>query len=105
MGILLPILLIGGGLVCIFCVRPKLNNKITEIKFMQTKSIKELKEIFSQMEENGLGNEYREFVELKGNVSGNEVNTTFSDKKVAYCESKLIQVTEVREQYRSQIYL
>ncbi len=36
------------------------------MKYMKTKSIAELKEMFNQMESNGLGNEYREYVELKG---------------------------------------
>lgn len=50
---------------------------------------------------NGLGNDYREVVELKGTVvSDNLVETPFSNRKVAYCESKLSQVAEIREQYR-----
>lgn len=101
MEFLIPILLIGGGLVAIFYLRPKTQNNVTEIKYMQTKNISELKDMFSQMDESGLGNDYREFVELKGSiVSNNLVETPFSNKKVAYCESKLSQVTEIREQYR-----
>lgn len=101
MEFLIPLLLIGGGLVCIFYLRPKTQNNVTEIKYMQTKSISELKDMFNQMDASGLGNDYREFVELKGNiVSKNLVETPFSNRKVAYCESKLSQVTEIREQYR-----
>lgn len=101
MGILVPILLIGGGLFVIFYLRPKTQNNATEIKYMQTKSISELKEMFDQMDSNGLGNDYREFVELKGTVVSDElIDTPFTDRKVAYCESKLAQVTETREQYR-----
>lgn len=101
MEILIPLLLIGGGLAAIFYLRPKMKNNVTEIKFMRTKTISELRDMFKQMDENGLGNEYREFVELKGTIqSNNLVETPFSNRKVAYCESKLAQVTEIREQYR-----
>ena len=101
MEILIPLLFIGGGLVAIFYLKPKVQNSVTEIKYMQTKTISELMDMFNQMDANGLGNEYREFVELKGTVvSDNLVDTPFSNRKVAYCESKLVQVTETREQYR-----
>lgn len=102
MGIIIPLVLIGGGLFAIFYVRPKTQNSVTEIKYLQTKTISELKDMFNQMDQNGLGNDYREFVELKGTVvSDNLVETPFSNKKVVYCESKLVQVTEIREQYRN----
>lgn len=101
MDIIIPILLIGGGLASIFYLRPRIKNNVTEIKYMQTKSISELKDMFAQMDASGLGNEYREFVELKGTVVSDDlVETPFSNRKVAYCESKLLQVTETREQYR-----
>lgn len=101
MGIIVPLILIGGGLVAIFYFRPKTQNDITEMKYMKTKTISELKEMFTQMDENGLANDYREFVELKGTiVSDNLVDTPFSNRKVAYCQSKLSQVTETTEQYR-----
>lgn len=101
MNFLLPLLLIGGGLVAIFYFRPKTKSNVTEIKFMKTKTIAELKEMFSQMDENGLGNDYREFVELKGNVVSDElVDTPFSNKKVAYCSSRVMQVIQEKEQYR-----
>ena len=101
MGMIVPILLIGGGLVAIFYFRPKTQNSVTEVQFMQTKSISELKNMFSQMDGSGYGNGYREFVELKGKVlSNNLVETPFSNRKVAYCESKLLQVTETKEEYR-----
>ena len=101
MAVILPILLIAGGLGVIFYFRPKIKNNITEVKYMQTKTISELKDMFSQMEKNGLENEYREFVELKGNVdSNNLIETPFSNRKVAYCNSKLSQVTETKEEYR-----
>ena len=101
MGIIVPLILIGGGAFAIFYLRPKTQNNVTEMKYMKTKTISELKDMFEQMDSSGLGNEYREFVELKGNiVSDNLVETPFSNRKVPYCESKLIQVTETREQYR-----
>ena len=101
MNIIIPIIIIIGGLVAIFYIRPKKQNSITEIKYMKTKTIAELKDMFKQMDENGLANDYREYVELKGKiVSDNLVETPFSNRQVAYCESKVTQVTEVREQYR-----
>lgn len=101
MEIIIPLLLIVGGLVLIFYIRPKTNNNVTEIKYMQTKTIAELKEMFNQMDMSGLGDNYREFVELKGKVTANSlVDTPFSNREVAYCKSRLAQVTESREQYR-----
>ena len=101
MNIIIPILLITGGLFAAIYLYPKSKNNVTEIKFMQTKTISELKDMFNQMDENGLGGNYREFVELKGTaVSNNLVETPFSNRKVAYCESSVTQVTESREQYR-----
>ena len=101
MNILIAIALIAGGLASIFYIRTKAQSTSMEMKFMQTKSIADLKEMFNQMDSNGLGNEYREYVELKGNIVSNElVETPFSNRKVAYCESSLAQVTEQREQYR-----
>lgn len=100
MNIIIALLLICGGLGAIFYLRPKTQNDVTEIKYMKTKSIEELQEMFSQMAANGLDGDYREFVELKGTaVSDNLVSTPFSNKKVVYCESNLIQVTEKKEQY------
>ena len=101
MNILISIALIAGGLASIFYIRKKAQSTAIEMKFMQTKTISELKDMFNQMETNGLGNEYREYVELKGNIVSNElVKTPFSNRKVAYCESTLAQVTEQKEQYR-----
>lgn len=101
MEIIIPILFIVGGLVAIFYIRPKTKDNVTEIKYMQTKTISELNDMFKQMDENGLGDNYREFVELKGTISAdNLVETPFSNRKVAYCESIVSQVTESKEQYR-----
>lgn len=101
MEIVIAIILIAGGLAAIFYLRPKILNKVMEIKFMQTKTIAQLRDMFAQMDEMGLGAEYREFVELKGTVAVDApVETPFSERQVAYCESKFQQVTEIREQYR-----
>lgn len=101
MDFIIPLALVVGGLVAIFYLRPKIKNSVTEIKYMQTKSISELNDMFKQMDENGLGNEYREFVELKGTiVSDNLVETPFSNRQVAYCESKISQVVETTSEYR-----
>lgn len=101
MEILLPLLLMTGGLGAIFYIRPKTKAHVMEIQFMQTKTIRELKSMFAQMDENGLGNDYREYVELKGTVlSNNLVEAPFSGKKVVYCDARLAQVTECKEQYR-----
>ncbi len=101
MQIIIPLLLIAVGLVAIFYIRPKTKNNITEIKYMQTKTISELSDMFKQMDSNGLGNEYREYVELKGIIkSDNLVDTPFSNRKVAYCDSALSQVIQIKEEYR-----
>jgi len=101
MELLWPIVFIVGGLVAIFYFRPKTQNDVTEIKYMQTKTISELNNMFNQMDSTGLGNNYREFVELKGQVvSDNLVEAPFSNRQVAYCKSRLAQVTETTEQYR-----
>ncbi len=101
MNIIMGLALIAIGLAAIFYMRPKMKNNSMEMKYMQTKKISELQDMFSQMDASGMGNDYREYVELKGNVvTQANVETPFSSKKVAYCESKLSQVTEVKEQYR-----
>lgn len=104
MEILTPLIFIGVGLFTIICLYPKAKNSVLEMKYLKSKTISELKDIFNQMDSNGLGNEYREFVELKGNiVSDNLVETPFSNRKVAYYNSKVSQVEERREEsYDSQ---
>lgn len=103
MEFLIPILCISGGLASIFYLRPKLKDSVTEIKFMQTKTISELKDMFVQMDANGLGDQYREYVELKCTAEDEKLSTTpFSNRKVAYCESKLAKVTEIKEQHRDE---
>lgn len=103
MNIVIGIALIIGGLIAIFYIRPKIKSHTMEMKYMQTKKISELQDMFNQMDSSGLGSDYREYVELKGNVSEKEaVEAPFSGTKVAYCESKLSQVVETKEQYRDQ---
>lgn len=99
MEIIIGIILAVIGAVLVFYLRPKTKSAVLEMKFMQTKSISELKDIFNQMSNNEL-TDYREFVELKGNVTDDTlVDAPFSNKRVAYCESKLSQVTEDKEHY------
>lgn len=101
MTIIVSLLLIAGGLASIFYLRPKFQNDVTEIKYLQTKTIAELEDMFKQMDSNGLGSDYREFVELKGNaIADNLVTTPYSNKQVVYCESELVRVTETTERYR-----
>ncbi len=99
MSIIISIVLIIIGIVLIFYVRTKTKNSVLEVKFMQTKSISELKDMFEQMQNSGLS-DYHEFVELKGNVTDDTLaEAPFSNQKVAYCESKISQVTEIKERY------
>ena len=100
MEILIPILLIVGGLVAIFYIRPKTQNDVVEIKYLKTKKISELKDMFNQMDESGLGDDYREFIELKGKIKSQDlVKTPFSNKSVAYYEANVSEVTETVERY------
>lgn len=100
MEILSGIIFIVAGLASIFYIRPKTKNKVTEIKYLKTKTITELKDMFDQMDANGLGNDYREYVELKGTIVSDDLkDTPFSNRKVAYCESRLAQVTQTTETY------
>ncbi len=93
MSIIIAIILIVGGLATIFYIRPKIQAHVTEIKYLQTKNISELRDMFTQMDSTGVGDQYREFVELKGKiVANNLIETPFSNRKVAYCKSKLAQV-------------
>lgn len=99
MNIVFAIIVIAFGLGSIFYIRPKTKDKVTEIKFMQTKTIQELRDMFKQMDESGLS-DYREFVELKGTVTDDTLtDAPFSNQKVAYCEATLKQITEVKERY------
>lgn len=101
MQVIISIILIAGGLWAIFYLRPKTKNHVLEIKSMQTKKISQLLDIFKQMDENNLGDNYREFVEIKGKVKSDKLfEAPFSNTQVAYCESTLSQVTESKEQYR-----
>lgn len=100
MNIIIGIVFIVAGVVSATVLRSKNKNAVLDIKYMQTKSVQDLKDIFSQMESSGLS-DYREFVELKGNVTNDTLTETpFSNEQVAYCESKVTKVTEYTESYR-----
>ena len=62
MSIIIAIILIVGGLATIFYIRPKIQSHVTEIKYLQTKNISELRYMFTQMYSTGVGDQYREFV-------------------------------------------
>ena len=101
MNFIISLALIIIGFLLIFYFRNKNKNDVLEIKYMKTKSIKELKDIFNQMEENGLGNDYKEYVELKGKIISDKLFITpFSNREVAYCQSEITQVTQTTEQYK-----
>lgn len=101
MMILTGLILIAAGIAGIVYFRPKFKNDIMEIQYMETSTIDELETMFAQMDESGLGSDYRQYVELKGPAFVNQpVTTPFSNQSVAYCESRLQQVTEEKERYR-----
>lgn len=74
--IVLAIILLIVGLVAIFCLRPKFNRSVTDMKSMKTKTISELLEAFSQIQQNGSKDSYRECVELKGFAASDQTITT-----------------------------
>ena len=49
MSIIIAIILIVGGLATIFYIRPKIQAHVTEIKYLQTKNISELRDMFTQI--------------------------------------------------------
>lgn len=99
--IIFGIILIVVGLGCIFYLKPKIQRNLLEIQYMKTTSIPELYDMFAQMADAGMSDTYRQYTELKGSAFvNNPVNTPFSNQKVAYCDSKLSQVTEQRESYK-----
>lgn len=87
------ILIVLGALLAIL-VPIKTKNKNIEIKFMQTTSIQDLKELLEANKEAGLEG-YRHYVELKGRAKPVEpVKTPFSETDVAYYSADLYQVYE-----------
>ncbi|MDO4793802.1 MAG: GIDE domain-containing protein [Filifactor alocis] len=95
--LIISLLLIIGGLVSIFYLYPKKKNQVMEMQFMQTKPIRELREMFNTMRESGLEDSYTEFVELKGRIVTEGIKTPFSGREVAYFESTVSSVNEVEK--------
>lgn len=96
---LIGIALIIGGFFAIFYLRPKIKSTILEIQYLKTKSVKELLESFKAMADMGLGDNYREYVELKGRILNKGVQTPFSNRMVGYVESAVFSVSEETEVY------
>lgn len=93
MNILIGALCIAGGIVFILYKFNKTKKLVTEVKYMKTTKIPELKEMLNNMSSNGVGDIYRHYVELKGTIdSEDEVITPYSECKVAYYNSKLYHV-------------
>lgn len=103
LGMLLPVALMGIGAWAILWVRPQMLGHLREMKFMNTSTVQELLDTCRTMEESGIGEGFRSYVELKGKVvAEHPVRTPFSDQAVAYCSSRLTAVTEVEETYRKE---
>lgn len=92
---IINLMLIVGGLVSILYLYPKQKRDLLEIQYMRTKTVQELVDMFDTMDRDGFGDNYTEFVELKGRVASGGVITPFSKRSVAYYESSLSSVNEV----------
>ena len=90
------ILIAVGGFISLF-VPWRIKSKNIELKYMQTSTITELKDILTGNAKAGLEG-YRHYVELKGLAGADEPQAApFSNKKVAYYDAKLYQVYEEEE--------
>lgn len=103
MPILVSIALIIGGVLAVVLLRPQLLNKVREIKYMETTSVKDLLDMFNSMQEEGMGDHLRHYVELKGSVVCSQpIHTPFSERDVAFCASKLSAVSQREEHYQDE---
>jgi hypothetical protein len=90
------ILIVVGGFISLF-IPWRIKSKNIELKYMQTTSITELKDILTENAKAGLEG-YRHYVELKGLAGADDPQVApFSNKKVAYYDAKLYQVYEEEE--------
>ena len=88
--IIIPIIVIAIGLVLVFIVRKKYQNKIMNMELTKTRTIGELTREFSGMEDG-----YRQIVELKEYASSkNLLQAPFSKQSVIYYESIVREITE-----------
>lgn len=90
MGVIISVLLLVGGLLAIFYVKPRNEAQAVEMQFQKTKSIADLKNSFEEMKKINLDEGYREYVELKGKIVCDEVKRTpFSERPTAYYQAQL----------------
>lgn len=88
--VIIPIIVIAIGLVLIFFVRKKYQNKIMNMELTKTRTIGELAKEFSGMEDG-----YRQIVELKEYASSNNLlQAPFSKQNVIYYETIVREITE-----------
>lgn len=100
-GILLAVALIAGGIFAVVYLRPQMLSHVREMKFMTSSTIRDLQDMFGMMQADGLGDAFRNYVEIKGVVHCDQaVRTPFSAKEVAYCSSRLSAVTQREERYK-----
>lgn len=93
MNILIGALFIAGGIGFILFKFNKTKKLVTEVKYMQTTTIPELREMLKSMSSTGVGDIYRHYVELTGTIdSDDNLVAPYSNKKVAYHKSKLYHV-------------
>ena len=93
MNILLGALLIAGGIGFILFKFNKTKKLVTEVKYMKTSTVSELRDMLNNMSSSGVGDIYRHYVELTGTIdSDEEVMAPYSNSKVAYYKSKLYHV-------------
>lgn len=101
MNYFISVALIAAGLFLIFYQRNKISDTVTEVQFLQTKTIDEVQKMFTTMDDMSMGENYREYVELKADVVSNcAVQTPYSQRDVAFYTSTLSQVSEISEQYK-----
>lgn len=93
MNILIGTLFIVGGIGFILFKFNKTKKLVTEVKYMKTSTISELREMLNNMSTSGVGDIYRHYVELTGTIdSDDEIVAPYSNNKVAYYKSKLYHV-------------
>lgn len=99
--LLIPILLVVAGGIVVSFVRSHMLNRVREMKFMHTSTVQEVLDTYRTMEESGMGDTFRSYVELKGRVhTPQPVYTPFSNQPVAYCASRVFAVTQTVEHYK-----
>jgi hypothetical protein len=81
MNFLIGLVLIAGGIAAIVYLRKKLMAESLEMKALQTSTVAELTEAFQSMDDTGLGDNYRQFVELKGTIKVDQAaRTPYAEK-------------------------